>query len=111
MQSDASLCPRKACDPSSTADVRVPNCIHVNADSTKLYITDSPCGPTYGAALGSLDGSASQTTCEFDLDADGYPRNRRVFELAAWGLANGIHVDDQGRVWTDEADGVVGSGR
>ena len=35
------------------------------------------------------------------------PVNRRVFGMARQGIADGIHVDDAGRVYTAEYEGVV----
>lgn len=36
-----------------------------------------------------------------------FPVNRRVFGLVREGIADGIHVDDDGNVWTAESEGVV----
>ncbi len=33
--------------------------------------------------------------------------NKRLFAFARQGFANGIKIDDQGRVWTAEYEGVV----
>jgi gluconolactonase len=35
------------------------------------------------------------------------PVNRRVFGMARQGIADGIHVDDAGNVYTGEGEGVV----
>ena len=35
------------------------------------------------------------------------PRNRRVFGMARQGIADGIQIDDKGRVWTGEFEGAV----
>ena len=35
------------------------------------------------------------------------PVNRRTFGMARQGIADGIHVDDAGRVYTIEEEGVV----
>lgn len=82
-------------------DVLVPNGIRVNKNSTKLYVTDTP-PLIYGANI-----TASSAIYEFDLDENGVPSNRRLFGIAERGIADGLHVDDEGRVWTGEADGVV----
>jgi gluconolactonase len=83
-------------------DVLVPNGIRVNANSTLLFVTDTP-PLTYGAN----STTASSAIYVFDLDEDGFPSNRRLFGIAERGIADGIHLDDAGRVWTGEADGIV----
>lgn len=35
------------------------------------------------------------------------PVNRRIFGMARQGIADGIHIDDAGRVYTGEYEGVV----
>jgi gluconolactonase len=82
-------------------DVLVPNGIRVNADSTKLFITDTP-PLIYGANFTSSSG-----IYVFDLDDNGFPSNRRLFGIAERGIADGLHLDAAGRVWTGEADGIV----
>jgi gluconolactonase len=97
-------------------DALVPNGIRVNKDSTKLYITNTPPSPLiYGAgdyispSSGQIvyTGSESAAIYEFDLTDNVQPVNRRLFGIAERGIADGIHLDDQGRVWTGEADGIV----
>jgi gluconolactonase len=83
-------------------DVLVPNGIRVNANSTLLFVTDTP-PLTYGVN----STTASSAIYVFDLDESGFPSNRRLFGLAERGIADGIHLDDAGRVWTGEADGIV----
>jgi len=82
-------------------DVLVPNGIRVNADSTKLFVTDTP-PLIYGANI-----TASSAIYVFDLDEKGFPSNRRLFGIAERGISDGLHLDDAGRVWTGEADGIV----
>jgi gluconolactonase len=67
----------------------------------------------YGAGV-AVDGNASRFAgsqssgiYEFDISDDGRPRNKRLFGIAQRGIADGIHLDDSGRVWTGEADGIV----
>lgn len=95
-------------------DVLVPNGIRVNKNGTKLYITDTPTPLVYGtgASISSsgeiaFNGSASSAIYEFDLSEDGRPSNKRLFGIAERGIADGMHLDDDGRVWTGEADGIV----
>jgi gluconolactonase len=95
-------------------DILVPNGIRVNKNSTKLYITDTPDPLIYGAGIVQTSsgqqiftGSSSSAIYVFDLDNDGIPSNKRLFGIAERGIADGIHLDDAGRVWTGEADGIV----
>lgn len=95
-------------------DVLVPNGIRVNKNSTKLYVTDTPNPLVYGAGVVQTSagqtvfaGSSSSAIYSFDLDAGGFPSNRRLFGIAERGIADGLHVDDAGRVWTGEQDGIV----
>jgi gluconolactonase len=86
-------------------DILVPNGIRVNKDQTKMYVTDS-APATYGATIG-LGGEASSAIYVFDLDEQAFPYNKRLFGLAERGIPDGIHIDDAGRVWTGESDGIV----
>lgn len=96
-------------------DILVPNGIRANKDGSKLYITDTPSSPLvygtgqYPTSSGQVAfaGSASSAIYVFDLDAQGFPYNKRLFGIAERGIADGMHVDDAGRVWTAEADGIV----
>ncbi|KAH8646787.1 hypothetical protein BX600DRAFT_155797 [Xylariales sp. PMI_506] len=94
-------------------DVLVPNGIRTNKAGNKLYITDTPNPLVYGAGVvvsGDVDqfaGSQSSGIYEFDIDEDARLSNKRLFGIAQRGIADGVHLDDSGRVWTGEADGVV----
>ncbi|TKA65484.1 hypothetical protein B0A55_10086 [Friedmanniomyces simplex] len=83
------------------ADISVPNGIRANREGTKLYLTSTPDPLTYGA-----NGTASSAIYVFDLDADARPTNKQLFGFAERGISDGLHVDDAGRVWTGEADGI-----
>lgn len=88
-----------------------PNGIRVSPDQRTLYVTDS--SPTYYAAepnentLGGASSWLGPYIYHYDLDEDMYPSKRRVFGLVRKGIADGIHVDDAGRVWTAEGEGIV----
>ncbi|OQU93959.1 SMP-30/Gluconolaconase/LRE-like domain-containing protein [Cladophialophora immunda] len=95
-------------------DVLVPNGIRVNKNSTKLYVTDTPDPLVYGAGVVQTSsgaevftGSQSSAIYSFDIDEDGNPSNRRLFGIPERGIADGLHLDDEGRVWTGEQDGIV----
>ena len=75
-------------------------------DGKKLYVTNTPL---IGQDI--FKDQAKNTTkvnsiYAYDIDEEGFPRNGRLFGLARTGIANGIHIDDNGRVWTAENDGI-----
>ncbi|KAK3116635.1 hypothetical protein LTR53_002810 [Teratosphaeriaceae sp. CCFEE 6253] len=78
-------------------EIQDPNGVATKRDSSLLYVTDG----IYHYDLGGAEGCT--------------PLNKRLFALARQGFANGIKVDDAGRVWTAEYEGVVvrdgGSGK
>ena len=89
-----------------------PNGVRVSPDMKTLYVTDS---------TGTFSGAAPYTPASgpgdvswygpyvyaYDLDERMLPVNRRVFAQVRQGIADGIHVDDEGNVWTGEYEGVV----
>ncbi|KAF7189572.1 Gluconolactonase [Pseudocercospora fuligena] len=94
-----------------TRNDMTPNGVRVSPDQRTLYVTDS--SPTYFAADPSAAvGAGSESWLgpyiyRFDLDEDMYPVNRRPFGLVREYIADGMHVDDAGRVWTAEGEGIV----
>lgn len=95
-------------------DILIPNGIRVNKDSTKLYVTDTPSTQVPGSGFVQTSTSAEQyygsdtsAIYEFDLSPDGFPYNKRLFGITQRGISDGLHLDDDGRIWTAEADGIV----
>lgn len=94
-------------------DILVPNGIRVNKDSTKLYITDTPSQLIPGSGFQEVSsmelyyGSDSSSIYVFDLSEDGFPHNKRLLGIAQRGIPDGLHLDDAGRIWTGEQDGIV----
>ncbi|KAH9816335.1 calcium-dependent phosphotriesterase [Teratosphaeria destructans] len=43
----------------------------------------------------------------YELDQEMYPTTRRLFGTVRLGIADGLHVDDAGNVWSGEYEGVV----
>lgn len=89
----------------SRADILVPNGVAVNADSSKLYVTDTPFAAAYLPA--ETPSSGSPAIFSFELDEDGFPVNKRMLGIARSGIPDGIKVDDAGRIWTGEGEGIV----
>ncbi|KAI7151213.1 hypothetical protein D0869_14229 [Hortaea werneckii] len=89
-----------------------PNGIRVSPDMRSLYVTDStptfvtqtPYNPSVGPAAENWLGPYIY---KYDLKEEMFPVNRRVFGLVREGIADGIHVDDDGNVWTAESEGIV----
>jgi gluconolactonase len=95
----------------SRADILVPNGIATNKEQNKLFVTDStPIDSGTGTSPAGV-GAGSNAIYVFDLveDENGFPWpvNKRLFGLSRTGIADGIKVDDQGRVWTGEGEGIV----
>lgn len=86
------------------SQVQLPNGIRTNAASTKLYVTDF-AAQAFGAPAGAADWG-NPATWVFDLDEKMFPTNGRLFAFARSAAADGIHLDDAGRVWTAEGDGI-----
>ncbi|KAI6839092.1 calcium-dependent phosphotriesterase [Hortaea werneckii] len=73
-------------------------------DSTPTFVTQTPYNPPVGPAAENWLGPYIY---KYDLNEEMFPVNRRVFGLVREGIADGIHVDDDGNVWTAESEGVV----
>lgn len=84
-----------------------PNGVRVSPDMRTLYVTDStatfagagPYSPASGPGTVSWYGPYVYA---YELDEAMLPVNRRVFAQVRQGIADGIHVDDSGNVWTGE---------
>ncbi|KIW78547.1 hypothetical protein Z517_08385 [Fonsecaea pedrosoi CBS 271.37] len=87
----------------SRADVLMPNGIASDATGQHLFITDTASPFFVG---GGSNSSGSSAIVRFDLDADCNPVNKLQWAVPRT-FADGIHVDDHGRVWTGEWDGIV----
>ena len=86
----------------SQGDILIPNGIRVSADQTKLYVTDSSATNAFPALAGGASGIGSPAIYVFDLDENRFPVDKMMFGISRTGLADGIHVDDYGSVWTAE---------
>ena len=87
----------------SRADILAPNGIAVDPHGQYLYVSDAALTALTGPGS---DSSGSQAIYKFDLDADCYPVNKRLFGIVRDGIADGMHVDGSGRLWTAEFDGI-----
>jgi len=90
---------------SAPAHVRHVTGVRVSPDQRTLYVTSSVTTAQGNADPGLV--SNSPAIYSFDLDHRLRPTNRQVFGLVRDGIADGIHVDDAGRVWTGESGGIT----
>lgn len=90
----------------SRTDFPVANGVRPSVDQKSIYITDfggAPHVPVWGLpAQVGIPG-----VYKYDLDADMLPVNRRLFSVARMQAPDGVRIDDKGRVWTGEGEGVV----
>ncbi|OAG35849.1 hypothetical protein AYO21_09932 [Fonsecaea monophora] len=88
------------------SDIVGSNGVQVNANGTKLYVGEYDSLPAGELEIGSKNMPGSMGIYEYDLDSRGFPINKRMFGLART-FTDGLKVDDYGRVWTGEGEGVV----
>lgn len=88
------------------AEIATPNGIRVNKDFTLLYVTDTTA-TTEGKIGDGSTGWGSPSLYQYELTSDGYPINKRLVSFARRGVSDGIHIDDAGRIWTGEYEGIV----
>ncbi|WP_415104681.1 SMP-30/gluconolactonase/LRE family protein [Micropruina sp.] len=81
-------------------DVEEPNGLAFSPDESILYVTDTSC-------VLRKDGSGNHHIVAYDVAADGSCSNRRVFAVIDKGVADGIRVDAEGRVWSSSEDAVL----
>jgi gluconolactonase len=69
-----------------------------------VYVTDNG---EVSAVGGGASNFSAPAIYSYDLDEEMLLCNRTLFGQAREGIADGIHVDDAGRVWTAEGEGIV----
>ncbi|OAP57935.1 hypothetical protein AYL99_08673 [Fonsecaea erecta] len=90
----------------SRADVMTPNGVAVDKDFKHLYVTDTSATVSVGGGA-QWNVSGSPAIYRYDLTADGLVTNKSLFGITREGVSDGIKVDDKGRVWTAEYEGIV----
>ena len=88
----------------SRADIVAPNGVRTDASGRYLYITGTAA--PFNATGGDGNGFNSSVIYRFVLDEDCFPINKRLV-AAVRSYADGLHVDDYGRIWTGESDGIT----
>lgn len=90
----------------SRADIALANGIRASPDGRKLYITDIVTTAQF-AEFGGGAPAIYQYDLVLDEGGELGPVNRRLFAGTRDAVADGMHVDDRGRVWTAEGGGIV----
>lgn len=89
----------------SRADILIPNGIRADPTGNYLYVTDTAGRTTSQGPANYSSGSVG--IFRFTLDPLCNPTSKVFFGLTRSGISDGIHVDNYGRVWTGEYDGIV----
>lgn len=88
----------------SRADVLAPNGVRADPSGKYLYVTDVALSSLVGAGSNS---SGSVAIFRFEVDEECRVGKKVLFALPRTGVADGIQVDLQRRVWTAEGEGIV----
>lgn len=86
-------------------DIPAPNGARATLDGKTLYVTNF--GGRQITGRGPVANFSSPAVYKYDIDSEGYPVNKRVFSYTRQFGTDGIHVDEVGRVWTGEGEGIV----
>ncbi|KAK7957989.1 gluconolactonase [Apiospora saccharicola] len=77
-----------------------PNGLAFDSEFKTLYVTDT-------GASEAPNGAGPATIYAFDMTGGPFLANRRVFAYAPKGFPDGIHVDNQGNVWSGIGSGLA----
>ena len=88
----------------SRSDIVLPNGVRSDATGRHLFVTGEAAPFNVSGGPGNVFGSS--VIYRFTLDEDCFPVNKRLVGTVR-SLADGLHIDDYGRVWTGEFDGIV----
>ena len=88
----------------SRADIVGPNGVRSDASGRFLFVTGEAA--PFNSSYGAQNSIGSAVIYRFTLDDDCLPVNKRLVGTVR-SYADGLHVDDYGRVWTGEFDGIV----
>jgi gluconolactonase len=90
----------------SRTEFPVANGVRFSKDQKTMYITDFG-GDERARVFGLPARVGIPGVYTYELDDNTMPVNRKVFSVARLQAPDGIRVDDRGRVWTGEGEGVV----
>ncbi|KAK1761623.1 hypothetical protein QBC33DRAFT_624179 [Phialemonium atrogriseum] len=88
-------------------DVMTPNGVAVDKGFRHLFVTDTTATAAVGGGS-KWNVTGSPAIYRYDISPeDGLVSNRVLFGITREGVSDGMKVDDQGRVWTAEYEGIV----
>ncbi|KAH0439218.1 hypothetical protein CcaCcLH18_03013 [Colletotrichum camelliae] len=90
----------------SRTDYPIANGVRVSKDQKKLWVTDFG-GEERSRIWGLPAKVGAPAIYSYDFDENMWPVNKRIFGIARMQAPDGIRIDDKGRVWTGEGEGVV----
>ncbi|EQB48638.1 hypothetical protein CGLO_12118 [Colletotrichum gloeosporioides Cg-14] len=90
----------------SRTDYPIANGVRVSKDQKKLWVTDFG-GEERSRIWGLPAKVGAPAIYSYDFDENMWPVNKRIFGVARMQAPDGIRIDDKGRVWTGEGEGVV----
>ncbi|KAK1528699.1 lactonohydrolase [Colletotrichum costaricense] len=90
----------------SRTEFPVANGVRPSRDQKTLWVTDF--GGDERSRIWALPAQVGAPAIyKYDLNEDMWPVNKRTFGVSRMQAPDGIRIDDKGRVWTDEGEGVV----
>lgn len=88
----------------SRADIVSPNGVRSDATGRYLYVTGTAAPFTTTAAR--TNPFPSNVIYRYTLDEECFPVNKRLLATVR-SYADGLHIDDYGRIWTGEWEGIT----
>ncbi|KAJ0318061.1 hypothetical protein COL5a_010808 [Colletotrichum fioriniae] len=90
----------------SRTEFPVANGIRPSRDQKTLWVTDFG-GEERSRIWGLPAQVGAPAIYSYELDQNVWPVNKRIFGVSRMQAPDGIRIDDKGRVWTGEGEGVV----
>ncbi|KAK1472742.1 D-lactonohydrolase [Colletotrichum tamarilloi] len=90
----------------SRTEFPVANGVRPSRDQKTLWVTDFG-GDERSRIWGLPAQVGAPAIYKYDLNEDMWPVNKRTFGVSRMQAPDGIRIDDKGRVWTGEGEGVV----
>ena len=88
----------------SRADIVSPNGVRSDATGRYLYVTGTAA--PFPTIAGQANTFLSNVIYRYTLDEDCFPVNKRLIATVR-SYADGLHIDDYGRIWTGEWEGIT----
>ena len=88
----------------SRSDIVAPNGVRTDATGRYLYVTGTAA--PFNSTGGDGNTFNSSVIYRFTLDEDCFPVNKRLVATVR-SYADGLHIDNYGRIWTGEWEGIT----